>query len=205
MLAHFIHYIIAQDSENGIEWGNILFIAIFIAFWAVNTLLRITAKKRTKEHNSDDKTTDAPKMRKKSLVETMLQEVLGGSEQKVTKPKSQQRPIRRTRPVVKKPSKVFSKQQKFLEKTIPDDAFSFDSAPDVLKETKDIKVSNKYLRMKSLPVSVGKASKAKEQISPRLSISQYFGEGRGELEKAILYYEILGKPLSLRETQSSLF
>ena len=32
------------------------------------------------------------------------------------------------------------------------------------KKTKDIKVSDKDLRMKSLPVSVGKASKAKEQL-----------------------------------------
>ncbi|MHC4131256.1 MAG: hypothetical protein ACYSSP_07145 [Planctomycetota bacterium] len=200
-LAFYIHYILAQDSEKGFEWGNILFIAIFIVFWAVNALLRSKANKESKQEKPVSKGETKPKTRQKSLVEMMIQEVLGGSKQEDAKPRPQ-RPMRRTRPVVKKQSQAFAKQTKYLKKSIPDDAFTFDSAPDVLKETRGIKFSDKDLRLKSSQLSKGKVSK--EQISQIVSLSQLLGEGRGELEKAILYYEILGKPLSLRESQSFL-
>jgi hypothetical protein len=44
----YICYILGQDSEKGFDWGNILFIAIFIVFWAVNALFRNKANKETK-------------------------------------------------------------------------------------------------------------------------------------------------------------
>jgi hypothetical protein len=201
-LAFYIHYILAQDSENGFNWGNILFIAIFVVFWAVNTLLRSKANKDSKQEKSVSKEQIKPKTRQKSLVEMMLQEVLGSPKQEDAKPRPQ-RPVPRTHPIVKKPSKAFAKQQNIFKNTISDDAFIFDSAPDVLMETKSIKVSDKELRLKSSPVSNGRVSK--EQISRTVSFNQLLGEGVVELEKAILYYEILGKPLSLRESQSFLF
>jgi hypothetical protein len=135
----------------------------------------------------------------------IVQEVLGGgAEQQVTKPKPQRpNPNRRIRPVVKKPSISFAKQSKYIKNTIPDEAFTFDSATDMLKETKDIKVIDKDLRLRASPVSTGKMSK--EQMTRTLSLSQLLGEDRGELEKGILYYEILGKPISLRDSHSLLF
>jgi hypothetical protein len=190
VLTVFIHYICAADPDGLDKWGNILFIAIFVIFWAVNILLRAKARRAETKEKPGLEPKEKPKGRKKSLIEAMLGEVIEQAQKAVSEPKPQ-RSVRRTRPADKKYYKKDDSEKLKLKKKI-----SRDIIPDVLKEQKDVDISEKDLMLKITPGSDSEVFK--EMSQPQILSTQLLKNGAGELRKAILYYEILGKPLSLR-------
>ncbi|MHC4842610.1 MAG: hypothetical protein ACYTFM_13205 [Planctomycetota bacterium] len=164
--------------------------------------MRAKARRAETEEKSGIEPKEKPKGRKKSLIEAMLGEIIEQAQKAVSEPKPQ-RTVRRTRPVERKKHKIEDLQQVKLTKKLGRDIFSDDIIPDVLKEPNDINVSEKDLMLKITPSSESEVFK---DMSPSFILSsQLLNKGTEELRKAILYYEILGKPLSLREPRDSAF
>ncbi|MHC4757302.1 MAG: hypothetical protein ACYTE8_01465 [Planctomycetota bacterium] len=195
MTDNFLHFVVAADPEDADGWVNILFIGAIIIFWVIN-FIRVRAK-HSETKQTTGKSEEKPKTLHKSIVETLLKEVLGVPEEAVSKPKPKQPSRRPSRLLEKKPQQRTLKQAISLqsqslgtidEKVIPDDdVFTQDVVQEVLNEpskTEETKV---------------------EAFGGVFNLDDLLKDGTGELRKAILYYEILGKPLSLRDTQTHLF
>ncbi|MFC1738094.1 hypothetical protein ACFL1G_03480 [Planctomycetota bacterium] len=196
-------FLAARNNDIG-EWGNILFVVILAIFWVVGGIIKAVSQKRQQQEQQQSQ----PKSFFKSIAEEMQAGPRPKPTQRIsqkTKPSVQKRslpkqPARPAGPRVRevpaqKPnaekvetkaaggveelerSPIFESEKKLTGKLTVIDIERTDIERDILKQR-----------------AARKTAKGQEPIRDLLDL-----EDSDELKRAILHYEILGKPISLRK------
>jgi len=190
-MEHFIDYLLAADGEDIDSWANILFIIVIAAFWVISAILKAKGQKLSDSKKKGEKalkTDDKEQRKQKSLIESMLGEVLGLPEEETVSQTVQKKAEDAKHYLKEKRQKPAIRRSVVSKHRIPEKADA-----EIPSKMNEIESAGTILEKKTV---VGP--------SPRYSIS-LFEHGKSDLRKAILYSEILGKPLSLREKRDSLF
>jgi hypothetical protein len=182
----FLTQIIIARNEDVENWMNILFVVIIVVFWALGGILK--ARARNAKEESEEPQSDKP-ARKRPLTSTDLKKEFfkqlgfghpagpGSSRQYRRQIEQLRRRITRPRPTSlsieteKKPISIPSKE----ERPKPT------SEPVIELKDKDV-----VAIQQEMPGAAFAAKSPLDYTDP------------DELRRAILHYEILGKPLSLR-------
>ena len=197
----FAQLILAARNDDVKSWMNILIVVILAVFWAVAGILKARAQKPEQE---EEQLADKPTRRRPQDVKGFLKEIL-------------QQP-RRTRPISSDQNRQYRRQVEQLRRKInhPKPIVKptlqqkpiFLSTLEALEESKLPKLKPEgQLGIDELAEPVSKTLKApKEMVIPQESLVSETAiellldyEEPEKLRRAILHYEILGKPLSLRE------
>ena len=193
--------ILAARSEDFEGWMNILIVVIIVVFWAVAGILKARGKKPEQEEEQlAGKPTDRRPQDAKGLQKEMLQQP------------------RRTRPMSPEPSRQYRRQVEQMRRKIsyPQPVAQQVTAKkkpmllptlEGLEETKLLELKPEAeLVIEELPEFVSKPFKVlkdtgipEESLVAEIAIEPLLDyEEPVELRRAILHYEILGRPLSLR-------
>jgi hypothetical protein len=200
LLAHIIPLARKDDVDS---WMNILFVVVLAVFWIVGGIIK--AKKNKPKAQDDEqlplKPAHRPPARSKSLLEQFLEQARGP-----VKP-AQRRP---SRPGVQQPTSKLaalrSVAQKYAAeveqaarlqttKPTPEPELSPPEPhiqPDIRELPEFTDKAVKKLQAKRVPIPA--------EIADSRHLSEILSDysDPDELRRAILHYEILGKPLSLR-------
>jgi hypothetical protein len=199
--------IISAARSNDIEgWMNILIVLILAIFWAIGGIIKAKTKKAKEE--GEEQLTDRPARRRResamglqkqspqqpSRERTAAQELHKQYRRQVEQLRrkiSGPRPIASTTAAGKK-SMVFpsfiSPEETILEK------LKSEVTPSAEKQLKPEPKIERARKLKDIYADIS-AEKAKAEISIESLLDYTDPDG---LRRAILHYEILGKPLSLR-------
>ncbi len=200
---------LAARSKDTKGWGNILFIVGLAVFWVIGGILKARANKKQKD---EEQLTRKPGFK--------LPERAGAREHKAVEktPYEQvQRPAGRTpyrrepQPQIEPPRRKIARPEPFVQKFVTKKEQAIPLGTIELLEEPELSVPTAQLEHKfeELPDFTGKAVKELEDmrvaIPAETSQRKYLAEilldyaDPEDLKRAILHYEILGKPLSLRD------
>ena len=198
-MEHFVDYILAAVAEDMDSWANILFIIVIAAFWIISAFLKVKGKKLSDSQKKGERSLspyDKKKAKQKSLIESMLGEVLGLTEEKTVSQTTQKRAENTNRYLKDEWKKPSIRRAVSSKRRIPEEA----------EAEKSSKLLDSYKSTLSEIESIEpKLEKGIDTGPPSVYLERLFENGKTDLKKAIIYSEILGKPLSLRETCDSLF
>jgi len=188
--------ILAARSEDLEGWMNILIVVIIAVFWAVAGILKARGKKPEQEEEQlAGEPTDRRPQDAKGLLKEMLQQP------------------RRTRPMSPEPSRQYRRQVEQLRRKISYPQPTTQKKPMLLPTLESFEESKlpslkpeAELGIEELPEFVSKPFKVlkdtgipEESLVAEIAIEPLLDyEEPVELRRAILHYEILGRPLSLR-------
>jgi len=196
--------ILAARDKDFESWTNILFIVVIGIFWIVGGILKAKANKsrqQDQEQPGRKLPEAAPRWAPKPLQKTPYQQAerpVGRTQESQPRPQVQppRRKIARPQPVGRKlPTK--KEQVAWLETIEPMEALKL-SPPRPQLQPKREKLPKftgelgKVLKDKGLQVP-SEVTRAETHVEPLLDY-----DDTDNLKRAILHYEILGKPLSLR-------
>jgi hypothetical protein len=182
-----------NDDLEG--WMNILFLVIIAVFWALGGIIKAKARKnKAEEETPSDETSRGRKVSSRFALKESHQTRqpspvgLGLSRQYRRQIEQLRRKINGPRPVVvslesQKKSNVVNS-----EKYIPAKKAGIAGPPEYKKEP-------------IISTKIDYRDKSSESVSTVLTIDSLFDyTNPDDLKRAILHYEILGKPLSLRSS-----
>ncbi len=195
--------ILAAQKKKG--WGNILFIVFLAIFWAIGGILKVRAKKAEDKKTGEEQLSGKPGVKPAEVTEVLpkgpFQKIRLAVEtelqrQRQLQTQQAQRKLARPQPVAQK---VAAKTERAIK--IP--------ALEPLEESKLVPLTPQVgPDFQELPEFTGKAVKELEDkriVTPaEIPQAKYLSEilldyaDPDELKRAILHYEILGRPLSLR-------
>ncbi len=195
----FLQLIIAQNEDTG-KWVNILFVVVLAVFWLLRGVVKakVDEAQRQKQKQRPVDKTRSPSSVTKEWSELLLEKVLGqaGSSSQEVK----QKLISKSEPDISVPYHKKKKLSKF-----------FLSQPSLEPNVQDLKKID--TKLQELPEFTTKALEGISEVplskSSDITQAKYLTEllldykNPDELRKAILHYEILGKPLSLRDLSNS--
>lgn len=177
-MKYFLAQVVLAARDNDIEsWTNILFVVVMAIFWALGGILKAKAKAKTKANKTASSKGPSPKeQEQRALRERRIRALWGamGFEEPVSEeagrpsPPVQQQKMVRPQPTISKPTP--KKQAIEIETPV---------SPKI-KTTIEEVPQTEYLTAWSL----GEILRDYEDTE--------------RLRRAILHYEILGKPVSLR-------
>ena len=206
----FLQFILAAPNEDFEKWMNFLFIAILAAFWLIGGIVKVKSEqaKRRKNKQSSNDAAPRPSAAKRAPGELILEKILGsfipdsGNQQRsISQQTFKKSPPQEVKPALTAKSRSdkyairqnmseLRKQKLLLQKKSLDPKFNelTQIEPDIEK----------------LPDFTADADKdiapSYQKVTAEVPMSQYLLDfsDSDSLKRAILYYEVLGKPLSLR-------
>jgi hypothetical protein len=199
-----IQIILAGRSDDVESWMNILFVIVLAVFWAIGGIIKAKANKAGAQgEQSPRKSPRKPPVHSKEAREQMLRRL----QMAVGSAESQRRKLR---PVTRKPRMKFGDLQAAVRK------FAVEAEQAFRPETREPAPESK--QVSSEPIFIAEKEEPSEpaldtvvslqdkQVSESIqnNKSEFLSElltdyaDTEELRKAILNYEILGRPLSLR-------
>jgi hypothetical protein len=199
-----LQIILAQRNDDVERLMNILFIVVLAAFWLIGGIIKAKANKSgTQAKEQPRKPTRKPPVHSTQAREQMLRKLKRPGES--AQSKSQQ-----PRPATQKPRMKFADLQAAVRKFAVEAEKSFQadtkkpapkpkpalSKPQIQSETveypemKGTTIGELYDKQASAPIEVTDTEYLPELLTDYADPEQ--------LRRAILHYEILGKPLSLR-------
>lgn len=202
-----LEQIVLAARRRGPDWGNILFIVLMAIFWVIGGIFK--AKKNAQQKRAGRqgtgskpkaKSADEPKAKPKGI----FQEIRAAIEAELQKQRESQQQSQQTRRKVEHPRPAvrrFSPQPEQITQTTTREPVKKRGLPSTIAEVEPkiekipefddktvIMDSEKYMAtVKQLPRSRYLTGILKDYSDP------------DELKRAILHYEILGRPLSLRD------
>ena len=197
--------ILAARDKNFESWTNILFIVVIGIFWIVGGILKAKAnksKQQEQEQPGRKLPEAAPRRARKPLQKKtpyqQAERAVGRTQESQPWPQVQppRRKIARPQPVGRKlPTK--KEQAAWLETIEPTEALELSlSRPQLQPKREELPKFTgelgKVLKDKGLQVP-SEVTRAETPVEPLLDYDDI-----DSLKRAILHYEILGKPLSLR-------
>lgn len=202
---YFQNFLLSQNDDLE-KWVNILFVVVLAVVWAIGGILKSKAEQARIQKNKQplQKPPSVSPNNGRDPAELILEKLLGPYNRSL-----QAREGSPTRQTAKRPPGTQSSRQRYTDKHPPDKFVSqqkinnmrgqkpFIKEQPVVTDVKLPEVSPDIVQKKeSLPL---KKSSEKEisLINDMLDFND-----TNSLRKAILYYEVLGKPLSLRETSN---
>jgi len=197
------HIILASRRRSPKGWGNILFIVFLAIFWAISAILKLKAKKTEEEKEGEKQlrsktgskpaagtTKEGPFQQIRSAIEAEVQK------QRQLQTQQAQRKLARPQPAAQKvaiktePATRISASKPAVEARLARPIPQFESEIQELPEF-TVKTAKK-LKDKRID-----APSEIPQVKHLAEILSDYSDP-DELKRAILHYEILGKPLSLR-------
>ena len=175
-------------------WGNILFIAFLAIFWVIGAILKAKSQKEEKAKTGERQLKGKPAGKPSEVVKkSPFQEIRRAIEAEIQKQMGQQ--VQQPQKKVARPRPVVQKAAVKREPAV--------RAPALEPDTQTVQTG-----IEELPEFTGKAVKKleDERISVKAEMPQakhlaeilFDYSDPDELKRAILHYEILGRPLSLR-------
>jgi hypothetical protein len=198
--------ILAGRSDDKEGWMNILFVVVLAVFWAIGGIVKAKANKPgASEGRSPGKPVRKPPLHSREAREQMLKQLQRPSD-------SAQDQRQQPRPVAKQPRMKFADLQAAVRKFAVEAEQAFQ--PQSGQKTPVLKPGltepqNPPRAVELTEQPIGKTVKGLQDKrayeSEQMPESEYLYElltdyaDPEELRRAILHYEILGKPLSLRD------
>ena len=202
----FIEHIILASRRRGPKgWGNILFIVFIAIFWAISAILKLKAKKAEEEKEGEGQLSGKPGAKPlevtKALPKGPFQKIRSAIEAEVQKQRQLQE-----QPEQRKLARPQPAAQKVTPKTEPAAQIP---ALEPVKEAKltrpTAQVQTKFQEIPDFTSKTVQKLKDKRIEAPaEIPQVKHLAEilldysDPNELKRAILHYEILGRPLSLR-------
>ena len=201
--------ILAARNDDGQGWMNILFVVILAVFWAIGGLVKAKTKKAEGEKEKEEQFARKPLRKLKEAAERFQREVSELSRDRVYKPRERAEALHKEsfqkaprhavpaarkeyRPVAKPKRRKIARpietlaEPKFPQRT-PHVGPDFEELPEFTSEAvKEMEVNR-----------VDMAAEIVQTKHLSEILSDYADPE--ELRRAILHYEILGRPLSLRD------
>lgn len=202
-----LEQIILSARRRGPEWGNILFFVFLAIFWAVSFILK--AKKNLQEKKGGGqgvgpKTGGKPSGAPKAKPKGVFQEIRSAIEAELQKQRELQQQAQQARRKVERPRPAVrrvSPQPEQIAQTSTREPVKKRGLPGTIDEVEP--------KIEILPEltdkTIKKVSDKRKAAAVQLPRSRYLSgivkdySDPDELKQAILHYEILGKPLSLRD------
>jgi hypothetical protein len=198
--------ILARRSDDAEKWMNILFVVVLALFWLIGGIVKARANKaRAQGKQSPRKPARKPPVHSREAREQMLSRLQRPSD-------SAQSQSRRPRPADQKPRMKFSDLQAAVRKFAVEAEKTFQA--DTMETTSELKpvLADPEIMAEKVEFSEP-ADKTIERLPDEQASegaqtfeSEYLSElltdysDPEQLRRAILHYEILGRPLSLRES-----
>ena len=198
--------ILASRSDDGEGWMNILFVVVLAVFWAVAAIVKAKAKKPEPEDEEESPSQPArrPPSRGSTLREQLLKQFYGladPTQRPPSRPEPRQPATRAAEPRSAEPDYAAE-----LERAVPE----YEAGPErtgtltpaqpppeltsVLPELTGALVINLGGQGARTPAELRQAEDLAEILLDYADPE--------ELRRAIVHYEILGRPLSLRESSA---
>jgi hypothetical protein len=201
-----LQIILARRSDDAEKWTNVLFVVVLALFWLVGGIIKAKASKAEAQGKQPPrKPARKPPVHSRVAREQMLSQLQRPSD-------SAQSQSRQPRPADRKPRMKFADLQAAVRKFAVEAEKAFQA--DTVETASELKpvLEKPKTRVEKVEFSepVGKivkglqdkqASEA-EQISEPEYLTELLADYSDpeQLRRAILHYEILGRPLSLRES-----
>lgn len=197
------HIILASRRRSPKGWGNILFIVFLAIFWAISAILKLKAKKTEEEKEGEEQLSGKPGAKPAAGTTKVgpFQQIRRAIEAEVQKQRQlqeqqAQRKLARPQPAA----------QKVAAKTEPAARISALEPVEEARLTRPTaQIQTKFQELPEFTGKTVKKLKDKRIDSPsEIPQAKHLAEilldysDPDELKRAILHYEILGKPLSLR-------
>jgi hypothetical protein len=211
-------YILGQDYD--IEgWMDILVLVVIAVVYGLGALIRAKSKKneeQTQEQQLARKAQGKPSKDGRGLLEQIFTELKQAAEQAKTgvetRPPGQKRP--------QKAAQAQTVSQKYTPKAKQEVHIQHTMTPAKTKPSKPSKVQSGFEKLgeldkgiytlpditSTLPGLSGKDKVTPDEIVESIHLSEVLSdyEDPEELKRAILHYEILGRPLALRDPSSNI-
>jgi hypothetical protein len=183
----------ARDTE---EWMNILFFVAIAAFYAIGSVLKARASKSAKQKKAAEQQGVKP-IEKTPVRPTVKKAPPPATVKKPAYPQPPRRPVARPRPVMRKPvPRKLGVPPKAVKP--PAMAEALPAVPSLQSELEGLPELPKKT-VEPLDVArLGLAAQKKEKEPVIIEEPLLALDDPDALRRAILYYEILGKPVSMR-------
>ncbi len=198
--------ILASRRRGPKGWGNILFIVFLAIFWAISAIVKLKAKKTEEEKEGEEQLSLKPGAKPpevtKALPKGPFQKIRSAIETELQKQRQLQEQQAQRKLVRPQPA-----AQKVAAKTEPAARIPALEPVEEAKLTRPIaQVQTKFQEISDFTSKTVKKMRDKRIDSPvEIPQAKHLAEilldysDPDELKRAILHYEILGKPLSLRD------
>lgn len=197
---------LARRNDDVESWTNILFIIVLAIFWLVGGIIKAKANKSQtgSKDNLPRKPVHKPPIHSREAREQMLKRLERPTDSAQSK---RQQP----RPAEQKPRMKFADLQAAVRKFAVEAEQAFhvnpkEPTPELKPALAEPNVETERMELPEIPVTSVKGLQDKRASEPpQMPESEYLSEllmdyaDPEELRRAILHYEILGKPLSLRD------
>ena len=201
--------ILAAQNRDTKGWGNILFIVGLAVLWVIGGILKARANKKQKDEEQLTRKpglapSDRAGVREHKAVEKTPYE-------QVQRPTARTPYRREPQPQIEPPRRKIARPQLFVQKFVTEKAQAAPLETIELLEEPELPVPTVQLEHKfeELPEFTAKTAKELGDIRVRTPAetprARYLAEilldysDPEDLKRAILHYEILGRPLSLRD------
>ena len=201
-----LQIILARRNDDAESWMNILFVVVLAIFWLVGGIIKAKANKSQtgSKDNLPRKPVRKPPIHSREAREQMLKRLERPADS--TESKRQQ-----PRPAEQKPRMKFADLQAAVRKFAVEAEKAFqvnpkEPTPELKPALAEPNVETKRKELSEISITSVKGLHDKQASEPsQMPESEYLSEllldysDPEELRRAILHYEILGKPLSLRD------
>ena len=202
-----LQIILARRNDDVESWMNILFIVVLAIFWLIGGIIKAKANKSQtgSKDNLPRKPVRKPPIHSREAREQMLKRL----ERPVDSAAQVQR--QQPRPATQKPRMKFADLQAAVRKFAveAEKAFEADVKKPVPKHDQPLPVqqikAEKPKLAEPIMTAIEELPEKQDTESEQIRESEYLSEilidyaDPDDLRRAILHYEILGKPLSLRD------
>ena len=200
----FAQIILAGRNDEAENWMSILVFVVLAIFWAIGSIVKAKANKPGgRDEESPGKPVHKPPLHSREAREQMLKQLERPADSAQGQP---QQP----RPAAQKPRMKFADLQAAVRKFAVETEQSFQpqtgkKTPVLKPVSTEPKNPRKALELKEPIVKTVKRLQNKLVSEAEQIDSEYLSEllldyaNPEELRRAILHYEILGRPLSLRD------
>jgi hypothetical protein len=204
----FSHIMLLARRSSDKGWGNILFILFLAIFWAGSAILKLKAKKAEEEKTGvkqlRSKPGGKPAVGIKAKPKGPFQQIRAVFEAELQKQREFQQQAQQARRKMVRPQPAVRKVSPQPERTVKVPAL------EPVKETGlPILTAQVEPKIEILPEltdkTITEVSDKRRAVAGQLPRSRYLSgilsdySDADELKRAILHYEILGRPLSLRD------
>jgi len=202
-----LEQIVLSARRRGTDWGNILFIVFLAIFWAIGGILK--AKKNAQEKKAGGqglvpKPGGKPAEITKAKPKGPFQQIRAAIEAELQKQQELQRQAQQVRRKMERPRPVIRKVSPQPERTKRIPALEQVTKTGLPSPTAEVEPKIEILP-ELTDKTIKKFSDKQKAVAGQLPRSRYLSgilsdySDADELKRAILHYEILGRPLSLRD------
>ena len=205
-----LQIILARRNNDTESWMNILFVVVLAIFWLVGGIVKAKANKSQagKKGNLARKPPRKPPLHSREAREQMLSRLQRPTD-------SAQGQHQQSRPAGQKPRMKFADLQAAVRKFAVEAEQAFQATtkeptPELKPVSKEPPIKADIVELTEPTVKTVKGLQNKQASEPvQIPEPEYLSElltdyaDPEELRRAILHYEILGKPLSLRDPSES--